>query len=138
MRRKISVADHDPPGDAPVNDLIQWYGASLGLFSPRDTDSSCFRIFVVLLRNVTADHQGLRSADIADKTGLSRGTVVHHLKTLREKGLVASADNKYFLTVNTLKTLTAEIREDINDALDDIERVADDIDQALGLHDDRD
>lgn len=122
----------DLPDDPSVNDLIQWYGASLGLFSPRDKDSSCFRVFITLFHAVN-DDGALRSDDIADRTKLSRGTVVHHLNKLRDRNIVARANNEYFLRVDSLATLTEEIRNDVNDALDDIEAVAKRIDDQLGL-----
>ena len=133
-QRKITLIRQELPETSNINDLIQWYGASLGLFSPRDKDSSCFRIFVVLLKDIEAGEDGLRSEVSAERTGLSRGTVVHHLNKLQDKGLVAQADNEYFIKVDNLNTLTSLIREEMNAALDNLERVADDIDDQLGLN----
>jgi DNA-binding MarR family transcriptional regulator len=89
-------------------------------------------VFITLFHAVN-DDGALRSDDIADRTKLSRGTVVHHLNKLRDRNIVARANNEYFLRVDSLATLTEEIRNDVNDALDDIEAVAKRIDDQLGL-----
>jgi len=133
MGREITIIIRDVPDNASLNDLIQWYGASLGLFSPRDKDSSCFRVFITLFRAIKEDGQGLKSDDIAERTDLSRGTVVHHLNKLRDRNIVAQTNNKYFINVDSLESLTNELRREVNDALDDIEAVAKQIDEQLGL-----
>lgn len=130
---EITINKYDAPNEATVNDLLQWYGASIGLFSPRDKNSSCFRVFITLFHDLKDGSKGLRSEEIADATDLSRGTVVHHLNKLEGKGLVAVADNEYFLKVDSLTTMTRLIRDEVNDALDDIESVADRVDDHLDL-----
>mgnify|MGYP002761428203 CR=1 FL=1 len=130
---EITIIQRDVPDGASLNDLLQWYGASIGLFSPRDKDSSCFRVFITLFHDVKDGSKGLKSEAIADQTGLSRGTVVHHLNKLIESGIVTEANNEYFLKVDSLTTMTQLIREEVNDALDDIESVADRVDEHLGL-----
>lgn len=132
MPRKYTILEQDRTPDASINNLLQWYGASLGLFSPRDKDSSCFRVFIVLF-HALKDDEALRSDDIAERTGLSRGTVVHHLNKLQDRGIVATAENEYFIRVESLQRLTEDLRSDVNDALDDIMRVAHRIDAELGL-----
>jgi len=61
-----------------VNEELRWLGNSLGLFGLRDRDSSCFRIFITLLRQ-TKRNEVVSSDKIAERLSLSRGTVVHHL-----------------------------------------------------------
>ena len=133
MSKEIKVIKRDLPDGASLNDLLQWYGASIGLFSPRDKDSSCFRVFITLFHDVKDGSKGLKSEEIAQQTDLSRGTVVHHLNKLMDRGIVAQADNEYFLKVDSLTTMTQLIRDEVNNALDDIESVADRVDDHLDL-----
>jgi DNA-binding transcriptional ArsR family regulator len=130
---EINIIKRDVPDGANLNDLLQWYGASIGLFSPRDKDSSCFRVFITLFHDVKDGSKGLKSEEIAGQTDLSRGTVVHHLNKLRDRGIVAQADSEYFLKVDSLTEMTSLLREEVNDALDDIDSVAGRVDDHLSL-----
>ena len=83
--------------DAPnINQELQWIGSSLGLFNLRDKDSSCFRVFIILVRTAR-QNKPLTSDEIAEKLRLSRGTVVHHLTKLMEAGIVLRERKGYLL-----------------------------------------
>ncbi len=114
-----------------VNELLQWFGGTLGLFNLRDKDRSCFRIFIVLLKDAKGASRGLSSEDIADKTFLSRGTVVYHLNKLLESGLVEEQKNKYALKVKNLEELVEKVRGDVNQAFDALKQIGKDIDKKL-------
>lgn len=115
-----------------LNDELQWFGNSLGLFNLRDKDKSCFRVFIELLKAAKLD-KPLTSEEIALKLNLTRGTVIHHINKLMESGIVVHQKNKYMLRVNNLEILIDEIRKDAERTLDDLRRVAKEIDQFLGL-----
>lgn len=75
----------------------------------------------------------MRSDDIADRTDLSRGTVVHHLNNLREKNIIVREESRYFLKMDNLQQLTNDIRRDLNEVLDDVENVGTQLDSKLDL-----
>jgi predicted transcriptional regulator len=129
---RITIVYEGKPGKYDINDLLQWYGASLGLFNLRDRDKSCFRIFIVLLRSLQKSKQ-LTSDEIAEKLNLSRGTVIHHLNRLMDSGIVISQRNKYFIDVKNLEELTEVIRGNMNTIFDDLKKIAKDIDDRLEL-----
>ncbi len=115
-----------------VNDEIRWLGNSLGLFSLRDKDSSCYRIFVELLKS-SKTNKALTSDQLAFNLDLSRGTVMHHINRLMDSGLVESEKGKYKLRVKNLEILMAELEKDIQRAFQDIKEMAKKIDNELGL-----
>ena len=115
-----------------LNNELQWFGNSLGLFNLRDKDKSCFRVFIELLKAAKLD-KPLTSDEIASKLGLSRGTVVHHINKLIEAGIVIAQRNRYMLILNNLELLVDEIKMDAERAFDDLRKVAKEIDQFLGL-----
>jgi len=115
-----------------LNDELQWFGNSLGLFNLRDKDKSCFRVFIELLKAAKLD-KPLTSDEIAHKLGLTRGTVVHHINRLMDSGIVIHQQKRYMLRANNLEMLTDEIRKDSERAFDDLRKVAKEIDQLLGL-----
>ena len=64
-----------------VNEELQWFGDSLGLFNLRDKDKSCFRIFLELVKAAKVNNP-LTSDEIGEHLKLSRGTVIHHINKL--------------------------------------------------------
>lgn len=115
-----------------LNDELQWLGNSLGLFSLRDKDRSCFRLFIELLKAAKV-HHALSSDALAAKLKLSRGTTVHHLNKLMETGIVMREGNKYILRVDNLEFLIDELRKDSERMFHDLKKIAKEIDGFLGL-----
>jgi len=130
--RRITIIQAPAPRDAEVNEQLQWLGGSLGLFSLRDKDKSCFRIFITLLRSAKAKKE-LSSDELAAMTGLSRGTVVHHLNKLMSAGIVETYHAKYVLRVDNLEELIAKLDEDLQKTMRSLKDVAQDVDDRLGL-----
>jgi DNA-binding transcriptional ArsR family regulator len=120
------------PLKSDINEELQWLGTSLGLFSLRDKDKSCFRMFIELLKS-TKHRQGLSSDELAYRLKLSRGTVIHHMRKLRDGGLVTVRDGNYMLRVDSLDALLDEMKKDLDWAYNDLKDVAKDIDRKLGI-----
>ncbi len=129
--RKITIIRTKIPRDIDTNQQIQLFGGSLGLFNLRDKDKSCFRIFIILLKNLKQD--GMTSDELALKTKLTRGTVVHHLNKLMDSGIVINHRNQYILNVDNIHGLVKRIRKNINNTLADLDEVAKQLDERLGL-----
>ena len=127
---KITIIKIRRPARNEINEELQWVGASLGLFNLRDKDRSCFRIFVELLKSSKIG-KGLSSDEIAFKSGLSRGTVIHHINKLIESGLVIVQERKYILREARLEPLIDEVEKDVIRSLDGLRSIAKDIDKKL-------
>jgi len=132
IRQRITIINIRKPAEQNVNQELQWFGSSLGLFNIRDKDKSCFRLFIELLRSAKAK-QSLTSDELASRLTLSRGTIIHHINRLLESGLVVHEGNTYTLRVENLKSLIDEVEKDIRRACDDLKEVAKEIDERLGL-----
>src|SRR3989344_3893994 len=130
--KKITIIKLRKSSNKDVNDDLQWFSQSLGLFGERDKEKSCFRVFVELLK-ASRKNKELTSDELALKSNLSRATVIHHLNKLMESGLVISQDNMYSLRVNNLEYLVDELRKDVLRTLDDIHSMAEELDEELGL-----
>jgi predicted transcriptional regulator len=120
------------PRKARVNEEIRWFGHSLGLFGLRDRDSSCYRIFVELLKN-SRSKRGLTSDEIAYRIGLSRGTVIHHINRLIDSGIVTAEKRRYTLRVQNLEVLVDELQKDLWRSLDELKSIAKKIDHEMGI-----
>ena len=132
IRQRITIVNIRKPSEHNVNQELQWFGSSLGLFNLRDRDKSCFRMFIELLKSSKAKHT-LTSDELAQKLSLSRGTVIHHINKLMESGIVIHEGNRYILRVDNLKSLIEEVEKDIKRACEDLKEIAKEIDDRLGL-----
>ena len=130
MQKLIIIKTRKTPSTT-INDDLKWIGKSLGLFNVRDRNSSCFRIFIVLLKK-SKRNELVTSDDIAKVLQLSRGTVVHHLHMLREAGLILHEHSGYILRENTLERLLREVQRDVDRTFKDMLDVAKEIDSKLG------
>ena len=132
IRQRITIVNIRKPAEHNVNQELQWFGSSLGLFNLRDRDKSTFRVFIELLKSAKAK-QTLTSDELALKLALTRGTIIHHVNKLIESGIVIHEGNRYTLRVENLKSLIEEVEKDIKRACDDLKEVAKEIDNRLGL-----
>jgi len=132
INQRITIIKFRKPLKKGINEDLQWFGSSLGLFNLRDKDSSCFRIFIELVKN-SRKKKSLSSDELAYRTGLSRGTIIHHLNKLINSGIVVNEKNKYILRVENLKVLVEEIEKDIKRTCSDLKEIANNIDDELGL-----
>ncbi len=132
ITQKITIINIQHHETDSLNENLQWFGETLGLFNPRDKDSSCFRVFIELLK-AAKFKAPLSSDDIAFRLSLSRGTVVHHITKLMESGLVIAQGNRYMLRVNSLDMLAKELQKDAERSFLTLREVAQDLDKDLGL-----
>ena len=129
---KITIIRFRKPSKTTLNEELQWFGNSLGLFNLRDKDKSCFRVFIELLKAAKMQNP-LSSDDIAQKLDLTRATVLHHINNLMERGMVLQIREGYVLREARLKDLMEDLRHDSEKAYEDLERVAEQIDAMIGL-----
>ncbi len=129
---KITIISSRKPSKGDINDELQYLGRSLGLFNLRDKDRSMYRVFIELLKGIKKG-KPYSSDELAEKLSLTRGTVVHHLNKLLQAGIIVYEGNRYLLRVDSLAALIEELRKDVQRNLDDLKKIADDIDKWLGL-----
>lgn len=132
FHQKITIINIRKPAVKNINQELQWFGTSLGLFNLRDRDKSCFRIFIELLK--AAKYKiPLSSDELAYRLSLSRGTVIHHINKLMDAGIVIYYKNRYMLRVDNLEALIDEVEKDIKRTCENLKSIAKEIDTTLGL-----
>lgn len=129
---RITIIRTEKPEKDNLNQELQYLGESLGLFSERDKDKSCFRIFIVLVKSLKTG-RSLTSDEIAEQTNLSRGTVIHHLNRLMESGIVVSQKNYYMLAIDSIEELIDLAKNNIIKTFNNLKTTAKNIDRKLGL-----
>ena len=108
MPHKITIVTVRRSREDNINKELQWLGNSLGLFNLRDRDSSCFRVFITLVRKAKRN-EVMSSDEIAERLHLTRGTVVHHLTKLMNAGIVVRESGGYLLRENNLRDVIKDI-----------------------------
>ena len=130
IQRRITILSIRRPKQLGLNEELQWLGSSLGLFGERDKDKSCFRMFLELLKAAKMQ-QGLSSDELAMRLRLTRPTIIHHLDTLQERGLVVHERKKYLLRDESLEQLLRTLRQDMEQTIKQLEQTAKEIDEVL-------
>ncbi|HYD03977.1 MAG TPA: helix-turn-helix domain-containing protein [Alphaproteobacteria bacterium] len=129
---RITIIKIKKPNQDHINEELQFLGESLGLFSERDKDKSCFRIFITLVKSLKAG-QKLTSDEIAEHNNLTRGTVIHHLNRLMESGIVVSQKGYYMLAVDTMEELVELVKNNLVKTFDNLKTIARNVDKKLDL-----
>jgi predicted transcriptional regulator len=131
-QRKITIITVRKPAEENINEELQWFGHSLGLFGERDKDKSLFRTFLELLKAAKL-RRPLTSDELARHLDLSRGTIIHHINKLIRSGLVIHEGNRYMLRVDNLTDLIDELEEDVKRTTSNLKKIAEKIDGKIGL-----
>ncbi len=130
MAHRVTVVRIRKELSGNVNQELQWIGNSLGLFNLRDKDSSCFRVFITLVKRAK-QNTPITSDDVAERLRLSRGTVVHHLNKLMESGIVVKERNGYLLRESNLQDMINDLQRDMEGVFSQLKNVAKEIDGKL-------
>lgn len=131
MAYKVTILKVRRTPTENVNQELQWLGNSLGLFNQRDKDSSCFRVFIILVKKARRN-EPLSSDDIAEQLHLSRGTVVYHLTKLMGAGIVIREKEGYLVRETLLQEVVRDIQKDVEGIFRELQDVAKEIDERLG------
>jgi len=115
-----------------LNDELQWFCNSLGLFNLRDKDRSMFRLFIELLK-ASKENSSLSSDELAFRLTLTRGTVMHHVNKLIDAGLVVPEHKRYALREHNLQVLLDKVKDDFERSYDELRKAAKEIDEKLGI-----
>lgn len=128
--KKIIVQKVEDYNNENINKKLQIFSKSIGLFTERDKERSCFRMFILLLK-ASKEDKPLSSDELAYKLNLSRGTVIHHLNKLIDAGIVNSKHNKYILRSSSLKELNELIKKDICNEFKKLNKLAEELDKKI-------
>lgn len=128
--KRITIVSIRRPGPKTLNQEIQQFSNSLGLFNLRDKEKSCYRIFIELMKSAKSD-KPLSSDELAYKLNLTRGTVVHHLNRLMDSGMAVAHRNKYMLRTKNLAELIEKLDKDTKEFFKEIRKLAKEIDEKV-------
>ena len=132
MSQQIILKNLQKPKEVNIKEDIVWLGNSLGFSTGRDTK----KITSQILQNVLeeAAKQGSTSTEsISNELDLSVQRVNYHLRTLIESGFLYRERRFIFIRQGSVKSAVEEVRRDANRIFDNLSKIAEEIDSALGL-----
>src|SRR3989344_5463865 len=125
INQKITIITYRKPHEQTINEELQWFAKSLGMFGERDIEGSCFRLFIELLK-IAKEEKTISSDELGMRLELSRGTIVHHLNRLMQAGIVMTDGRRYLLRDNNLQSLVESLKQDTITAYDRLKEAAKD------------
>ena len=132
MSQQILIKKIRSPAPGSLDDDIDYLCKSLGYFSRRDKQDTAGKIFRLLVREACEPENCLTSDEIAEKLRLTRGAIVHHLNSFISAGIVIKEHNRYRLRSASLQKSMEEIRADIDRIMEQMIKIAVEIDEKLG------
>lgn len=127
-----TIRDLRMPPSADLDEDVEWICRCFGFLESRDKEKTAARIFKALLEAMKKG-KGLSSDELAEKIGLTRGTMVHHLNKLIQSGLIVRREGLYELRGMSLQRTVQETKRDVNRVFENIEKIAQTIDEAIDL-----
>jgi predicted transcriptional regulator len=130
--RHFTIRKLREPTEKELDKDIEWVCNSLGFVTPRDQDKTASRILKALIKAAKKEG-GLTSEDLTRYVEPTIGSVIYHLKKLMNAGLVVKLDSTYELRMHSFLKTIEEIEKEINMTLADVKKIAEDIDNKVGL-----
>lgn len=130
--KRFVIHEIREPQKQDIDEDIEWMCRCLGILSNRDFDKTSTKLFESFLA-ASKKNRSLSSDDLADKVGISRATVIHHIHRFETAGVVIKSEEGYELRTNSLHDVINEIEMDIERMLQRMKKIADDIDEEMGL-----
>jgi len=132
MHKQILIKKIRSPAPGNLDEDIDYLCRSLGYFSKRDKQDTAGNIFRLIVKEACEPDNCLTSDEIAEKLNLTRGAIVHHLNSFISSGIIIKEHNRYRLRSVSLQKSMEEIRSDIDRIMDQMIKIAIDIDDKLG------
>ncbi len=132
MSQQILIKKIRSPAPGSLDEDIDYLCKSLGYFSRRDKQDTAGKIFRLLVKEACEPENCLTSDEIAEKLRLTRGAIVHHLNSFISAGIVIKEHNRYRLRSASLQKSMEEIRADIDRIMEQMIKIAVEIDEKLG------
>ena len=132
MAQQIILKNLQKPMKIDIEEDIDWLGNSLGFNTGRDTEKITAKILKNILEEVAK--QGSTSTEnISNKLNLPVQKVNYHLRNLIEVGFLYREKKKIFIRQGSVKAAVEEIRKDANRIFDNLSKISEEIDLALGF-----
>ncbi len=129
---KIVIRKVERPFAKQQIDELDWICQSLGFFEPIDREKTASSVFKEIVK-ATEKGEALTSTAIAERVGMSRGSIINHLNNLMRSGLIVRQGRFYISRSKSMFRTIEEIEEDIERIFAKMKKTAIEIDEELGI-----
>ncbi len=133
MPQQIILINLEKPREKKLEEDIHWFCNSFGLSSGRDTENIATQIIHDLLQQISKREDRISSDAIADNLDVNISRVNHHIRNLINAGLVYRQKRALYLRGGSLKAAVQEMRKDSERMFQELEEMAEEIDEQMGL-----
>ncbi len=126
----ITIRKVSTPQNSEFNEQFAFICATLGFFEDIDKNKVGARIFREIFL-ASSQGQVLTSTTIANRIGMSRGSTISHLNSLKNSGLIEKGGKYYFTRHRTMTGILDEIEDDIISIFNRVKKVAKEIDKEI-------
>ena len=132
MAKKIIIRDLEKPHEKNIEQDIEWICECFGFYERIDRDKTASLIFKKLLET-RINGGGLSSTILGEETSVTRAAALNHLKRMMCTGLIIKEGNEYQIRCSSLFLTINEMHRDVDRMFEDIEQIAKDIDENVGI-----
>jgi predicted ArsR family transcriptional regulator len=112
--------------------MFQRLSRCFGFLEPRDKMKTAARTFASIVE-VLREKGGVSSDELAERVGVSRAAVVHHLNRMTGSGLVVRREGVYQLRAQNLENTVIEVQRDVARVFENLRRIAREIDRSMNM-----
>lgn len=125
---KVVVRKVERPTKDDFDHQFSWICSSLGFFEPIDKDKNAAAVFKEIIL-ATENGEALTSTAIAERIGMSRGSVINHLNSLLRSGLIEKNGKFYSARSSSIERTIDEIQEDVERIFASLKKSAAELDK---------
>jgi predicted transcriptional regulator len=133
MPQQIILINLEKPREKRLEEDIRWFCNSFGLSSGRDTENLATQIVHDLLQQLAENQDRISSDIIAKSIEVNQSRVNHHIRNLINSGLIYREKRGLYLRGGSLKAAVQEMRKDSERMFQELEEIAEEIDEQMGL-----
>lgn len=133
MPQQIILINLEKPREKRLEEDIRWFCNSFGLSSGRDTENLATQIVHDLLQQLSEQEEKISSDAIAENLDVNHSRVNHHVRNLIKAGLIYREKRTLYLRGGSLKAAVQEMRKDSERIFQQLEQMAEEIDEQIGL-----
>jgi len=130
---QIVIRRVEQPFSDKADDEFNWLLQCLGFFEPIDKSKTASSVFRELVRS-TEQQKALTSTELAERVGMSRGSVINHLNNLLRSGLVLKHGSRYSARSKSIFRTIKELQDEIDLVFKRMEKTAKELDKEMGLY----
>ena len=132
IEARYSIRDIPTPLTNDKDSDIEWICRCFGFMEPRDKQKTAAKIFAALVEAI-GKKGSISSDELAEKIGVTRAAVVHHLNRMMGSGLAIQRYGSYQLRMQGVESTIVEVQRDAMRVFENLRRVAREIDETMNI-----